>query len=184
MLKRKFGDRPDWSRVTARTYVQSHMEDGSFRGYVTLLRLDRVRQPLTAVYGDCQVVIADDGYVWLQHFPEGEPYSLTTMFDRDGRVMQWYIDMVDRIGVDERGVPWMDDLFLDVIALPSGEAVLKDADELDEALAEGRIEAQAYERVKRQAADVMAAITEGRFALFRHCAAHRDKLLGMAERQA
>lgn len=32
------------------------------------------------------------------------------------------------------GRPWMDDLFLDFIVLPSGGIIEKDADELEEAL--------------------------------------------------
>ena len=71
--------------------------------------------------------IVDDGYMWLQHFPKGQNCTVTTMFDADGEVIQWYIDICNEIGT-ENNVPWWDDLFLDIIVLPTGEIIRQDED--------------------------------------------------------
>lgn len=61
------------------------------------------------------------------------------MFDPDGRVVQWYIDICARHGVDARGVPWYDDLYLDIVVSPAGGRWLLDADELEAAVGAGVI---------------------------------------------
>lgn len=92
MLKRKFGDRSDWKRVLARQYAQSYIGSDDFKGYVTLLRIVKVSEPLFVNYEGKQICIVDDGYQWLQQFPSGKNHSVTTMFDAKGHIVQWYID--------------------------------------------------------------------------------------------
>lgn len=62
------------------------------------------------------------------------------MFDAAGRVIQWYIDMSREHGVDDGGgMPWFDDLSLDLVLYPNGRVVVLEEDEPDEALAAGAI---------------------------------------------
>ncbi|WP_246017682.1 DUF402 domain-containing protein [Mesobacillus subterraneus] len=119
MLKRKYGDRREWLRVTRKKFAQCHLDEPGFRGYVTLVKMEEVTEPLFVEYGDKRLCIADDGYIWLQHFPEAKRYSVTTMFNEEGEIVQWYIDICSEIG-SENGRPWMEDLFLDLIVLPAG----------------------------------------------------------------
>lgn len=100
--------------------------------YITLLNTIKVTEPLSVNYGERKVCIVDDGYMWLQQFPLEKNHSVTRMFDANGDIVQWYIDICLRNGV-ENNVPWMDDLFLDIVVLPNGEIIEKDADELEEA---------------------------------------------------
>ncbi|WP_260412166.1 hypothetical protein [Alkalihalobacillus sp. TS-13] len=46
MLKRKSGDRKDWERITKRRYAQTYLEMDSFKGYITLLKMDEIKEPL------------------------------------------------------------------------------------------------------------------------------------------
>jgi uncharacterized protein len=50
VLKRKFGDRSDWKRVLVREYAQSFIETDSFNGYITLLKIVKVADPLYVKY--------------------------------------------------------------------------------------------------------------------------------------
>ena len=54
------------------------------------------------------------------------------MFNEKVTIIQWYIDICIQNGV-ENGRPFWDDLYLDLIVLPYGEMIQKDADELEEA---------------------------------------------------
>ncbi|MFS0688338.1 DUF402 domain-containing protein [Sporosarcina sp. 179-K 8C2 HS] len=133
MLKRKFGSRYDWKRIVERGYVEKYISTPQFKGYITLLQMHNVTGPLYKNYRGRAVCIADKGYSWLQHFPDGKHFSVTTVFDSSGQIVQWYIDICRENGYCHMNGPWMDDLFLDLIVLPSGEIIEKDIDELEAA---------------------------------------------------
>ncbi|WP_047979884.1 DUF402 domain-containing protein [Ornithinibacillus contaminans] len=164
VLKRRYGNRPDWKRIIKRDYAQSYFDTEEFRGYVCLLHTVEVREPLHVNYGEKKLCIVDDGYWWLQQFPSGEKYCVTTMFDADGEIVQWYIDICLETGLEE-GIPWMDDLFLDIIVLPSGEHFLVDVDELDDALNKGVIDRADYELAWDEAKRLMKLIEKREFGL-------------------
>ena len=143
MLKRKYGDRADWKRVEKRKYAQAYHNTKEFNGFITLLNTIKVTEPLITQYEDKEICIVDNGYMWLQQFPFEKNHSVTTMFDADGNLVQWYIDICLENGV-ENGVPWVDDLYLDVVVLPSGEIIQLDEDELEDALKTGIISKSLY----------------------------------------
>lgn len=145
MLKRKYGSRYDWKRVTERAYTELYIEtDSSFKGYVSLLYMKEVREPLYMSYEKRTVCIVDNGYYWMQHFPEGQYHSITTVFDSSGSIVQWYIDICKRIGYSTDNGPWMDDLYLDLIVLTNGKIIEKDIDELEFALKNKKISISDY----------------------------------------
>jgi uncharacterized protein len=137
-MRRRTADRAEWTWLTARRFAAAHLAGEDFTGWVTLLRLDAVREPLWAPREGGPICIADCGYAWLQHFPAGARHSLITMFDARGRLIEWYVDICQPRGLDERGIPWYDDLYLDIAILPSGEARLLDDEELEQALRQGK----------------------------------------------
>ncbi|TFD99483.1 DUF402 domain-containing protein [Jeotgalibacillus salarius] len=175
MLKRKYGKRPDWQRIITRKSASSFEETDTFRGDVTLLHAVKVTAPAFFTYGEQEVCIIDDGYTWLQQFPADANHSVTTMFDEDGNVVQWYIDICLTNGKDEHG-PWMDDLFLDLILLPTGELIVKDAEELEEALAGNVIDQQLYDLAWKEAEKLKALIEKERFELIQLSYHHKKKL--------
>jgi len=110
MLKRKFGDRAEWQRVIERKYSQSYLDTREFKGYITLVKTIIVTEPLTVNYGEKNLCIVDNGYIWLQQFPLEKNHSVTTMFDANGEIIQWYIDICHKNSIEDN-VPYMDDLF-------------------------------------------------------------------------
>ncbi|WP_318653409.1 DUF402 domain-containing protein [Paenibacillus rhizovicinus] len=175
-MKRKYGDRADWRRVVERRYAQAYLETENFKGHVTLLELGKVTEPLWVDYAGTKVCIANDGYTWLQQFPIGLHHAVTTMFDEKGQIVQWYVDICYRNGISAENVPWMDDLFVDIVVLPSGEVVHKDADELEDALASGMIDRSLYLLAKAEEERLHALIENGSFQLLGLAAAHRERL--------
>ena len=159
-VKRKRGDRRDWTRVVNPDYRQAHHHSG----LITAPRIPAVREPLVVTCCGERTCIADAGYLWLTHYPPGARHVVTTQFDDHRRPVQWYVDIVDSFGLGEDRRPWFDDLYLDVVASPAGRAELLDADELDDALAPGRVTRAQYELAWREARDVMTALPEGRLA--------------------
>ncbi len=176
MLKRKYADRPEWKRVLNKEYVQTYLDTTEFKGYVTLLKIHKVSEPLSVRYDQKSLCIVDDGYSWLQHFPTEAHYSLTTMFDSKGEIVQWYIDICQKNGI-ENGIPYMDDLFLDIVVLPTGEVILKDADEIKEALSYGMIEKALYNLAWEEANSLIDLVNLKAFDLLKLSGIHKKILL-------
>ncbi|MBT2642415.1 DUF402 domain-containing protein [Bacillus sp. ISL-41] len=174
-LKRKYGDRADWNRVVQREFIQDFFDEMDFKGYVTLLKVIEITEPLDVQYGDKTVRIVDEGYTWLQHFPEGASHSLTTMFNSEGEIVQWYIDICYRMGI-ENSRPWIDDLFLDIIILPSGDVFHKDADELELALSSGSIDEDLYKIATSEAISIKKRIEADEFDLLYLSKVHKEFL--------
>ncbi|WP_374015701.1 DUF402 domain-containing protein [Paenibacillus thiaminolyticus] len=159
-MKRKHADRSDWKRIESREFAIMYQETEDFSGYVTLLHFHAVRAPLIKKMDGRKLVLADAGYYWMQHFPQGKRYSVTTMLNDKEEVVQWYVDVCEPPVLDERGIPYYDDLYLDVVLLPSGKSFLLDEEELDEALGLGRISEEQYRLASEEAHHLMEHITE------------------------
>ncbi|MFC7687403.1 DUF402 domain-containing protein [Ureibacillus sp. GCM10028918] len=175
MFKRKYGNRSNWKRVLKSEYQQTFHQDKDFRGYITLLNIEEVLEPLVVKNAGKEVCIVNKGYSWLQHFPIGKNHSVTTMFDAEGEVVQWYIDICHEIGI-ENNIPWMDDLYLDIVVFPTGEIIILDEDELDEALANGVIHKSMYDLAYKEARKVMGLIQQDKFQLIHLAKEHKEIL--------
>ncbi|MGH2345305.1 MAG: DUF402 domain-containing protein [Chloroflexota bacterium] len=179
-MKRRSAERTDWTQITQRRFHSMYLDTPEFTGYRTLLVLDAMSAPFWTHLGKEPCCVADTGFIWLQHFPAGARHTLTTMFDQHGRITQWYIDICAAHGIDERGIPWFDDLYLDIVVSPSGESWLLDADELEKALRTGLISRTAYDLAHAEARLLLDAIAMRRWPLLElsaaHLAAHRAVL--------
>ena len=107
--------------------------------------------------------ILDDGYEWLFICRDGARHVVTAHCDERGRPVHWYIDVVERWAVGAEGFPVYEDLFLDVVATPSGGAELRDVDELEEALIRGGVTPEQYAAAHGEAVRVLAAVQSERY---------------------
>lgn len=88
----------------------------------------------------------DSGYTWLEFYEYGTKNRLTAMYNANNEIIEWYYDVSKEIGKDEKnGIPYEDDLYLDVIFMPDGSHIILDRDELDEALRAGKITKEEYD---------------------------------------
>lgn len=149
-MKRKFIDRDDWKRVLKKRYVQKYFDREGFKGYVSALYIEKVKQPLIKHMLGRDYCIADAGYIWLQHLPIDKNYAITTMYDSDDKIVQWYFDIIKANGVID-GRPYFDDLYLDVVLLPNGQVLLLDEDELLAALSSADIDKNDYDMAYKEA---------------------------------
>jgi predicted RNA-binding protein associated with RNAse of E/G family len=160
-MKRKYADRAGWSRILNKSYSSILIDEINFYGHIAYLELSKVKEPLLVTYGYNKLCIVDDSYVWLQHFPIRGDVVLTSTFDQDGHLVQCYFDIVKSVGVTLQGIPYCDDLFIDVVVLPNGEIYLLDEDELEEAYKNNVITEGDYEFAKCKALELVESIKEG-----------------------
>lgn len=175
-MRLKSADRADWQRVLARRFAVRRIDSLEYHGYVSLLHIDKISEPLSVMFGEEQVRIADRSYNWLQHFPDGARYTLLAAFDERGELVQWYIDIIGSMGLDARGIPWYEDLYLDIVISPTGEILLLDVDELDEALRQGMISAGEYDLAWSEASRLLTILEADPFPLLSLSEAHLEQL--------
>jgi len=154
-----------------------YLDTEEFIGYVTHLSMDEVEKPLWLEFPDERICVVDKGFTWLQQFPLGTKHTVTTIFDTQGKIVEWYIDICKQHGVTEMGIPWYDDLYLDVTTFPSGHIHVLDAEELDEALQQGVISSTDHELAWREAQRIMQEVQQGTFRLLQLGEKHRELLL-------
>ncbi len=92
-MKRKLADRLTWRRILRSRFGVQYVDTEEFVGYVSLLCLDEVHEPLWLEFPGQRICIVDNGFTWLQQFPVGAYHVVTTIFDNEGRVVEWYIDI-------------------------------------------------------------------------------------------
>lgn len=157
-MKRKLLSRAGWRRVLAGTSIVINTYDGRYDGYAAATFIDRVREALVTSICGRTYTVAGDGFIWIQRLPAGAHWSLTTMYDARGNIVQWYFDIIKQSGLDENGQPFYDDLYLDIVTLPSGGQALLDADELQAALDSGGISQADYGMAWAEARQLMGGM--------------------------
>lgn len=158
-MKRKYADKANWTRVSKKEFKLTYVEDSQFKGYLSMIKICKIKYPLIKVMNNQQYNIADDGYIWLNHIPVDKHYAITTMFNNNGEIVQWYFDVTKKVGVNDQGIPYFDDLYLDVVILPSNEILLLDEDELEEALRNKDITEDDYKLAYEEAEGIIKNIS-------------------------
>lgn len=174
-MKVKTLTRSDWSRLLSRRQAYMPLNEYGLQGYAGLILMERVTAPLFVPLLGEDVLIAADGYSWLQIAPEGENWWLTVMFDAEGKCIQYYFDVSlknEISGPDSQFI----DLYLDVVLLPDGRMALLDADELDAALADGSICEEEHALAVRTAEMLLKSIPDRHRQLARFCRRLTDDL--------
>lgn len=168
--------RNDWTRIIQRDYSMLNINENDFNGFIALIIMNKVTNPLIKEYLNEKVCIVNNHYSWLQQLPLDEHFAITSMFDENGEIIQWYIDITYENGVDN-GEPYMVDLFLDIIVLPTGEIIEKDKDELEEALKQNWITKSQYELAYQTFHSILKQIKDGTFKYLELSLKHRYYLL-------
>lgn len=175
--KRKYCDHRGWERIISSSYGKLSVIDKEFDGHLTLYVIHQVREPLYVPVCGHTTCIADAGYSWLQQIPSVHNYVVTTMFDASGQIVQWYIDIRSGMGVGKDGVPWFEDLYLDLVVSPNGNLALLDADELQDALDIGIIDQALYDQAWQEARHLQTLVERKQLKLLSEAEDHRRRLL-------
>ena len=134
-MKLKHADFPNWERVNKKGYINKYFCNEDFKGNISLLTAEEVKEKLVITKKGKELVLIDNNYKWLEVYPDNNKnIALSAAMDENDQVIEWYFDIARNTLLTEEGVPYIEDLYLDVILYPSGEIELLDEDELQEAL--------------------------------------------------
>ena len=144
-MKRRFADARSNRAIIDSTIETKIINDKAFKGYMSLLKINKVKK-------ECRVdtenrCILANNYKWLEMYPLDKHMCITAMFDEKNVIKEWYFDISKEVGI-ENGVPYEDDLYLDVVIVPDGRIHLLDEDELYKAL-EGKDITETVEKLEK-----------------------------------
>lgn len=112
-------------------YEQKRIDKDFFKGYVCYIKIAG-EKPLFVNNGVEDICVKNDNYEWLEVYPDNSNYAITVMFDDKQNLIEWYFDISKKVGI-ENGIPYEDDLYLDMVITPDGQELVLDEDELKEA---------------------------------------------------
>ncbi|MBI5973993.1 DUF402 domain-containing protein [Staphylococcus canis] len=158
-MKIKYLDKRHWRRLLDHDYTEVRVNNNKFKGIIGLITMNKVREPLEVSVIGKRMIVADDHYQWLQILPEKKRYSITVMFDTEGRPLQYYFD-VNLKNITQKGKARTLDLCLDVLVLPTGQYELVDEDDLKRALKNKKITQKQYHEAYIIAHQLMIQIFE------------------------
>ncbi len=138
-MKRSRLSYDEWKCIVSKDILGKTVNSELLNGYLGLLEIKEVSKAQIWKFNGEDITVCDKGRKWLSILPCNDWYCITAMMDEDGKILLWYIDMIAAQGVDADGMPYFDDLYLDLIVYPDGTIIVDDMDELQDALAKGDI---------------------------------------------
>lgn len=135
---------------------QKEIKENDFIGDIYLHHFVQVNTPFY-VNNNKLLCIQDTGYKWLEFYDYKAKVKLTAIYDETDKIVEWYFDIAREIG-KENGIPYEDDMYLDVVVRPNGEIILLDEEELKEALTRYEITQEEYEETYQIAKDLMKQV--------------------------
>lgn len=144
-MKLKYADKRNDSIILKNEFKMKNINTEKFNGTISLINILDVTNSVSVTRPDnSKDCLLDLDYKWLGIYPKNQKYCITVMFDNNWNLLQWYFDIAKDICHYEDGVPYIEDLYLDVVLLPNGNHYMVDEDELKEALLKSIITQNEY----------------------------------------
>ncbi len=125
-----------------------------FNGDIYLNVFKKVSAPYLLNSGIC---IQDNDYKWLEFYNYNSKVRMTAIYNENNEIIEWYFDIARSIG-KEKGIPYEDDFYLDVVLTPKGKVILLDEDEFEEAFERKEMTKEEYDDGYRNAYDLMGKL--------------------------
>ncbi|MDQ8738365.1 DUF402 domain-containing protein [Paenibacillus sp. LHD-38] len=145
-----------------------YIEEVDFTGHVTLVVFNKVKEPISfklADHDDFNIVA--NGFMWLQYFPSNAHHTITAVINEKREIVQWYFEITLANDLTKDGMPYFDDLFLDVVVLPNKEIFVLDEDELLNALKNEKISEDDYRLARVELDKLHTTLTAGNYDLLK-----------------
>lgn len=131
-------------------YHQIYMDNELIKGWVAINYLTDGETRFWKFEKSGSVPVCGKDMLWLTIIPDNRSRSILAYFLPDRRVSAWYIDVIEETGIDDDGVVYFLDKYLDVVLTPQGDVCVFDRDELDAAYASGELSTSQYESALRE----------------------------------
>lgn len=152
--------RSDYPNVKMKkNFINKHFDNQDFKGNICLLEAFQVEKKLYLNDDTEKIVVLDDNFKWLEFFPDdNKNVAMSVAINDKDEIIDWYFDVAKDSSVDKDGIPYILDLYLDVILYPSGKIEMLDEDELKEALEINDITKEEYDFAYKVANEIIEKI--------------------------
>lgn len=164
-IKVKNIDKSYWSRLLEKNIGYISIDEKP--GIACLIQIKSVTEPLKKMYFGKEIVLADEGYYWLQLGFENENVWLTSIYDEKGEFVEYYFDITRKNVIDGKK-SYFEDMFLDIFVHGNDIRIL-DEDELKIALDEGVITQSEFDFAELKAKEIIDYILKNRDKCDRIC---------------
>jgi predicted RNA-binding protein associated with RNAse of E/G family len=149
--RRKYLGHPYKDYIKTSSSTIARVDQGSLKGYASYLAINEVNRPLKITIGEkgAEICLYDNGYSEICFLPDNDNWMLWAIYNNNRKIIEWYFDITRKNCVDEKGNPYCDDLFLDIVLMPDGQIIILDEDELLNALDNGNITKDEYDMAYR-----------------------------------
>ena len=158
-MKKRFSNASGNKNILNKEFNYMYIEDKDFKGYISLLKLKEVEKnwyvPREGRSPDC---IQAKDYIWISIYPIDKNYGITAMFTDKEEIVEWYFDITNSAGI-ESDVPYIEDLYLDVVITNKGEIIILDEDELEDAFYSNLITKEQYTLAVNQKEELVKKYT-------------------------
>lgn len=144
-MKRSRLSYDEWKCIKSKKISGQTIDTDVFKGYIGLIEIEEVSEKQIWKFNGEDIVVCDKGLKWLSILPQNDYYCITAMMNEKNDILLWYIDMIAAQGIDVDGIPYIDDLYLDLVVYPDGTIVVDDMDELKDALGKNDITNEQFE---------------------------------------
>ena len=157
MLKRRYSNRHKLNRPESNLiYKVKSIKDDSFNGDICYYNFKDA--DIKIVVSEDKVIV-DNNYRLLEFYDYSHKVKLSAFYNNHNDIIEWYFDIAKVLG-KENGIPYEDDLYLDVVVTPEGKIILLDEEEIKEALQNSIITKEEYEMAYVEANKLIALLKE------------------------
>ncbi len=157
-MKTIYANHPEQTGIESKRLLSIELSNRHYDGYITLLAYDKVTKPITMTINHRDIVVADEGYSWLQHYPLNKPYVMISVLDASQRVVLHQFHMCRNTGISDEGVPYCEERYVSAVVLPDKQLIVKGQDELEAAYRKKQLPEAEMKQVKEQFAQLQKEI--------------------------
>ena len=150
-LKKRYAVLHIRDRVKDFKYKNISVKEENFTGDLYFYHFIEEVNKIVLPNGTC---ILDNNYKLLEFYDYNSKIKLSAFYDENNEIVEWYFDIAREIG-KENGLPYEDDMYLDVLVTDIGEIILLDEDELKDALDKMQITKDEFENAYKEAYQLM-----------------------------
>lgn len=150
-MKKKYGDYSKTKDILEKEYSKIDTKGDSYFGAVCMIEIKKVAQSWKVPRKDsAEVTILDEGYKWMTLYPKEEKFSIIAIFDLKLELVEFYFDIGKNVKYKPK-VPYLEDLYLDVVITKENDVIFIDENELENAYKLADIKQKDYELAKKTA---------------------------------
>ena len=159
-LKKRFVTNPNKMKIVDDgSFEIKSFNNSDFVGDIALIKFNKMNKPY--MIENIKLCMANDNYKWLEFYDYNKKYRLTAMYNENNEIIEWYFDIARKIG-NEKGMPYEDDLYLDVVVTSKGDIKLLDEDELKDAFDRFEVNKSDYEMAYNEAKKLIELLEDNK----------------------